>query len=137
MIVVIATLFTTHHCQCCSPGLSLLERLMKDNPLYQKSADSGHFDTRFVTKLLRNYRCVFQCNYHFLYNAAVSIDALYTSCVFLSSHRSHAAILKIPNELFYENELQVFADQWDREAYCNWEHLPKKVSPQGHFILFF
>ncbi|XP_019113691.2 putative helicase mov-10-B.1 [Larimichthys crocea] len=79
-------------------GLSLLERLMKDNPLYQKSADSGHFDTRFVTKLLRNYR-------------------------------SHAAILKIPNELFYENELQVFADQWDREAYCNWEHLPKKGFP--------
>lgn len=43
------------------------------------------------------------------------------------SLRSHAAILKIPNELFYENELQVFADQWDREAYCNWEYLPKKV----------
>ncbi|XP_029007903.1 putative helicase mov-10-B.1 isoform X2 [Betta splendens] len=79
-------------------GLSLLERLMKDNPLYQKSKDSGHFDTRFVTKLLRNYR-------------------------------SHPAILKVPNELFYENELQVFADQWDREVYCNWEHLPKKGFP--------
>ncbi|KAF7668035.1 hypothetical protein LDENG_00036090 [Lucifuga dentata] len=79
-------------------GLSLLERLMRDNNLYQTSADSGHFDTQFVTKLLRNYR-------------------------------SHAAILKVPNELFYENELQVFADQWEREAYCNWEHLPKKGFP--------
>lgn len=79
-------------------GLSLLERLMKHNVLYQKSADSGHFDTRFVTKLLRNYR-------------------------------SHDAILKIPNELFYENELQVFADQWEREAYCNWKYLPKKGFP--------
>nr|XP_046239070.1 putative helicase mov-10-B.1 isoform X2 [Scatophagus argus] len=79
-------------------GLSLLERLMTDNILYQKSTDSGHFDSRFVTKLLRNYR-------------------------------SHAAILKIPNELFYENELQVFADQWDREAYCNWKYLPKKGFP--------
>ncbi|XP_044071008.1 putative helicase mov-10-B.1 isoform X2 [Siniperca chuatsi] len=79
-------------------GLSLLERLMRHNALYQKSTDSGHFDTRFVTKLLRNYR-------------------------------SHVAILKIPNELFYENELQVFADQWDREAYCNWEYLPKKGFP--------
>ncbi|XP_076597717.1 putative helicase mov-10-B.2 [Chaetodon auriga] len=78
-------------------GLSLLERLMTDNALYQKNKD-GHFDTRFVTKLLRNYR-------------------------------SHAAILKIPNELFYDNELQVFADQWDREAYCNWEYLPKKGFP--------
>ncbi|XP_068568586.1 putative helicase mov-10-B.1 [Cebidichthys violaceus] len=79
-------------------GLSLLERLMKHNTLYQKSTDSGHFDTRFVTKLLRNYR-------------------------------SHAAILEIPNELFYENELQVFADQWERDTYCNWEHLPKKGFP--------
>uniref|UniRef100_A0AAX7VB60 RNA helicase n=1 Tax=Astatotilapia calliptera TaxID=8154 RepID=A0AAX7VB60_ASTCA len=76
-------------------GLSLLERLMRHNSLYQKNTD-GHFDTRFVTKLLRNYR-------------------------------SHSAILKIPNELFYENELQVFADQWERETYCNWEYLPKKV----------
>ncbi|XP_030585585.1 putative helicase mov-10-B.1 [Archocentrus centrarchus] len=78
-------------------GLSLLERLMRYNPLYQKNTD-GHFDTRFVTKLLRNYR-------------------------------SHSAILKIPNELFYENELQVFADQWEREAYCKWEYLPKKGFP--------
>ncbi|XP_072308203.1 putative helicase mov-10-B.1 [Eucyclogobius newberryi] len=79
-------------------GTSLLERLMTQNELYQKTSDSGHFDTRFVTKLLRNYR-------------------------------SHAAILKIPNELFYENELQVFADPWERENYCNWEHLPRKGFP--------
>lgn len=79
-------------------GISLLERLMTQNVLYQKTTESGHFDTRFVTKLLRNYR-------------------------------SHAAILKIPNELFYENELQVFANQWERETYCKWEHLPKKGFP--------
>lgn len=79
-------------------GISLLERLMTQNALYQKRTESGHFDTRFVTKLLRNYR-------------------------------SHAAILKIPNELFYENELQVFADQWERETYCKWEYLPKKGFP--------
>lgn len=79
-------------------GLSLLERLMTQNALYQKSSDSGHFDTRFVTKLLRNYR-------------------------------SHDAILKIPNELFYENELQVFADPFERETYCKWEYLPRKGFP--------
>uniref|UniRef100_A0A3B4BM13 RNA helicase n=1 Tax=Periophthalmus magnuspinnatus TaxID=409849 RepID=A0A3B4BM13_9GOBI len=78
-------------------GISLLERLMTQNDLYQKTTDSGHFDTRFVTKLLRNY--------------------------------SHAAILKVPNEMFYENELQVFADQWERETYCKWTHLPKKGFP--------
>ncbi|KAL0191610.1 hypothetical protein M9458_014308, partial [Cirrhinus mrigala] len=70
--------------------------LMKQNALYQKSQDGqSGYDTRFVTKLLRNYR-------------------------------SHPAILKIPNELFYENELQVFANQMEREAFCHWEHLPKK-----------
>uniref|UniRef100_H3DLP5 RNA helicase n=1 Tax=Tetraodon nigroviridis TaxID=99883 RepID=H3DLP5_TETNG len=79
-------------------GVSLLERLMKDNTLYQQNPDTGHFDNRYVTKLLRNYR-------------------------------SHAAILKVPNELFYSNELQVFADQWERAVYCNWEGLPKKGFP--------
>ncbi|MED6239493.1 hypothetical protein ATANTOWER_007135 [Ataeniobius toweri] len=72
-------------------GLSLLERLMNRKP-YED------LDSRFVTKLLRNYR-------------------------------SHAAILKIPNEVFYNNELQVFADQLERETYCNWEALPQEGFP--------
>uniref|UniRef100_A0A3B3ZT78 RNA helicase n=1 Tax=Periophthalmus magnuspinnatus TaxID=409849 RepID=A0A3B3ZT78_9GOBI len=74
-------------------GLSLLERLMTDLPLYQKT--NGVFDNRFVTKLLRNYR-------------------------------SHPAILEIPNELFYDRELQACADE-QRNFYCNWEYLPKMV----------
>ncbi|KAJ8260425.1 hypothetical protein GJAV_G00181950 [Gymnothorax javanicus] len=79
-------------------GLSLLERLMRDNPLYQKDEKSGRFNQRFVTKLLRNYR-------------------------------SHPAILKIPNELFYDGELQVFGNKELRNSYCNWEHLPKQGFP--------
>ncbi|KAJ8360337.1 hypothetical protein SKAU_G00168620 [Synaphobranchus kaupii] len=79
-------------------GLSLLERLMQDNPLYQKEDKSGRFNQMFVTKLLRNYR-------------------------------SHPAILKIPNELFYDGELQVFADKELRNSYCTWEHLPKQGFP--------
>ncbi|XP_068603628.1 putative helicase mov-10-B.2 [Brachionichthys hirsutus] len=77
-------------------GISLLERLMKDFPLYQKN--NGAFDNCFVTKLLRNYR-------------------------------SHPAILKIPNDLFYDGELQVCADKILRNSYCSWEHLPKKDFP--------
>ncbi|XP_056157794.1 LOW QUALITY PROTEIN: putative helicase mov-10-B.2 [Lampris incognitus] len=76
-------------------GLSLLERLMRDNALYKKNEESGNYDNRFVTKLLQNYR-------------------------------SRPAILKIPNELFYENELQVFADTQERQAYCYWERLPRR-----------
>ncbi|XP_072305986.1 putative helicase mov-10-B.2 [Eucyclogobius newberryi] len=77
-------------------GLSLLERLMTDFPLYQKTNDT--FDNRFVTKLLRNYR-------------------------------SNPAILDIPNELFYDRELLACADEYQRDMYCNWEHLPKMGFP--------
>ncbi|XP_072537725.1 putative helicase mov-10-B.2 [Salminus brasiliensis] len=77
-------------------GLSLLERLMTKNPLYQKG-DTG-FNTRYVTKLLRNYR-------------------------------SHRSILKIPNEMFYDGELQPCADEYSANLYCHWEHLPKKGFP--------
>ncbi|XP_023659848.1 putative helicase mov-10-B.1 isoform X3 [Paramormyrops kingsleyae] len=79
-------------------GLSLLERLMQYNPLYQKAEQSGKFDSRFVTKLLQNYR-------------------------------SHPDILHIPNELFYDSELQVFADRKLRESCCQWEHLPQQGFP--------
>ncbi|XP_034539182.1 putative helicase mov-10-B.1 isoform X2 [Notolabrus celidotus] len=79
-------------------GLSLLERLMEQNTLYQKNEATQCFDNRFVTKLLQNYR-------------------------------SHAAILKIPNEKFYDGELQEFADKRERETYCNWGPLPKKGFP--------
>uniref|UniRef100_A0A673BL22 RNA helicase n=1 Tax=Sphaeramia orbicularis TaxID=375764 RepID=A0A673BL22_9TELE len=77
-------------------GVSLLERMMKTIPLYQKN--EGVFDSRFVTKLIRNYR-------------------------------SHPAILKVPNELFYDNELQACADEVLRSSYCRWEYLPKQNFP--------
>ncbi|NWV07663.1 SDE3 helicase, partial [Ptilonorhynchus violaceus] len=49
----------------------------------------------------------------------------------LWNYRSHEAILKIPNELFYDNELKVCkSDGLDiRNLYCNWEELPKKGFP--------
>ncbi|MEE6512435.1 hypothetical protein FKM82_019425 [Ascaphus truei] len=76
--------------------ISLLERLMTQNPLYQKN--SGTYNSQFVTKLLMNYR-------------------------------SHPDILTIPNELFYDNELQVKADELVSHSYCNWEKLPSKGFP--------
>uniref|UniRef100_A0A667Y1E6 RNA helicase n=1 Tax=Myripristis murdjan TaxID=586833 RepID=A0A667Y1E6_9TELE len=45
----------------------------------------------------------------------------------LQNYRSHPAILKIPNELFYDGELQVCADEIIRNSYCRWEYLPKRV----------
>ncbi|NXQ88794.1 M10L1 helicase, partial [Nyctibius grandis] len=79
-------------------GVSLLERLMLHNPLYEKS--SAGYNPQFVTKLLWNYR-------------------------------SHEAILRIPNELFYDSELKACeSDELDvRSLYCAWEELPKKGFP--------
>uniref|UniRef100_A0AAQ4QKQ1 RNA helicase n=2 Tax=Gasterosteus aculeatus aculeatus TaxID=481459 RepID=A0AAQ4QKQ1_GASAC len=47
----------------------------------------------------------------------------------LRNYRSHPAILKIPNELFYDNELQYCADEMLRSSYCHWEHLKKQGFP--------
>ncbi|NXW65113.1 SDE3 helicase, partial [Eurystomus gularis] len=49
----------------------------------------------------------------------------------LWNYRSHEAILKIPNELFYDSELKVCeSDEFDvRSLYCNWDELPKKGFP--------
>ncbi|NWI55977.1 SDE3 helicase, partial [Calyptomena viridis] len=49
----------------------------------------------------------------------------------LWNYRSHEAILRIPNELFYDNELKAYeSDGLDvRNLYCNWEELPKKGFP--------
>ncbi|KAG8450883.1 hypothetical protein GDO86_003231 [Hymenochirus boettgeri] len=47
----------------------------------------------------------------------------------LRNYRSHPNILKIPNELFYDDELQVAADEIVSHSYCNWEKLPRKGFP--------
>ncbi|NXK34384.1 SDE3 helicase, partial [Piprites chloris] len=49
----------------------------------------------------------------------------------LCNYRSHEAILKIPNELFYDSELKACeSDGLDvRNFYCKWEELPKKGFP--------
>lgn len=77
--------------------VSFLERLMQTNQVYQR-ANGNDFDSRFITKLLQNYR-------------------------------SHPSILKVPNELFYENELQERADKSVTSALCRWTGLPKQDFP--------
>ncbi|XP_056456855.1 putative helicase mov-10-B.1 isoform X2 [Gadus chalcogrammus] len=47
----------------------------------------------------------------------------------LRNYRSHDSLLTIPNELFYESELQVWADVDIRNSLCKWKHLPSKGFP--------
>ncbi|XP_033008851.1 helicase MOV-10 [Lacerta agilis] len=50
----------------------------------------------------------------------------------LRNYRSHAAILKFPNDKFYDGELQKHGDPRITESYCNWKELVK----QGFPIIF-
>lgn len=43
----------------------------------------------------------------------------------LQNYRSHFEILKVPKELFYDDELKPFAT--DCDSYCNWEGLLQRV----------
>ncbi|XP_068454650.1 putative helicase mov-10-B.2 [Clinocottus analis] len=47
----------------------------------------------------------------------------------LRNYRSHPAILKVPNELFYDEELLCCADEMMRNSYCRWEYLKKQDFP--------
>ncbi|XP_048408824.1 putative helicase MOV-10 isoform X2 [Stegostoma tigrinum] len=47
----------------------------------------------------------------------------------LHNYRSHPSILRIPNELFYDNELKPQADTLISHSYCQWQHLLKKGFP--------
>ncbi|KAK7067800.1 Helicase MOV-10, partial [Halocaridina rubra] len=46
-----------------------------------------------------------------------------------NSYRSHKDILKLPNEMFYDGELNVCADPLITTSMCSWKELPKKNFP--------
>lgn len=49
----------------------------------------------------------------------------------LWNYRSHKAILKVPNELFYDSELKAYegSEPDVRNFYCTWEELPNRGVP--------
>lgn len=47
----------------------------------------------------------------------------------LKNYRSHPSILELPNEMFYDDELETCADELTRESLCNWSRLPCKGFP--------
>lgn len=51
------------------------------------------------------------------------------------NYRSHEAILRLPNELFYDGDLAPCADRIRSHNLVDWEHLPARA--RGHFPLIF
>ena len=45
------------------------------------------------------------------------------------NYRSHPSLLKLPNELYYDGELQNCGDVLSTHSLCRWEHLPKASFP--------
>jgi helicase MOV-10 len=45
------------------------------------------------------------------------------------NYRSHPEIIKLPNELFYDNELEVHGDKLSTHSLARWEHLPTEGFP--------
>lgn len=86
-------------------ALSLLERLMIKCPAYARKSDADANTQHYDVRILTKL---------------------------LQNYRSHPDVLKLPNQMFYDNELKVFADQLVRESFCRWDELPK----QGFPIIF-
>lgn len=45
------------------------------------------------------------------------------------NYRSHAKIIELPNEMFYDNELECWGDQFLTHSHAKWEYLPSKGFP--------
>lgn len=44
------------------------------------------------------------------------------------NYRSHPAILKLPNDMFYDNKLKCCGDKITTHSMSNWEHLPNRAA---------
>jgi len=47
----------------------------------------------------------------------------------VNNYRSHPDILKLPNEMFYRNQLVTCGDKFTTHSMAKWEHLPKEGFP--------
>jgi len=45
------------------------------------------------------------------------------------NYRSHPSVLKLPNEMFYDGELECCGDKMTTHSMAKWEHLPSKGFP--------
>lgn len=120
--------------ECVIPLMGLMKAW---NP--NQSGPGGHIilagDPMQLGPVIRNRLCS-------SYNLGVSLlerlikmpsyqqnDNGYMMTKLLRNFRSHADILKVPNEMFYNNELKVFADEMITQSMLTWDALPTKGVP--------
>ena len=96
---------TSGFCRRFGLEVSYMERLMKTDVYGRRPATSECDEGKFPEELVTKL---------------------------VRNYRSHSAIIKLPNEMFYDGELQVSADPMVTQNLCNWEHL----SARGFPILF-
>ncbi len=93
---------------------SLLERLIDNEKVFFKDIQ------RFPIPLQGNIEGIESHNHGYNSNYIVKL----TNC-----YRCHPNIIKIPNELFYDNDLQSMADPMITESCLAWDKLPNKKFP--------
>lgn len=122
--------------ECDIPLMGLLDAWKPD-----KSGTGGHIilsgDPMQLGPVIRNHLCL-------SYNLGVSLlerliklpsyqqndeHNAHMVTKLLRNFRSHADILKVPNEMFYNTELKVFADEMITRSMLTWEGLPTKGVP--------
>nr|XP_014351818.1 PREDICTED: putative helicase Mov10l1 [Latimeria chalumnae] len=62
-------------------------------------------------------------------NGQVCMCILFQVTKLVKNYRSHAVLLNLPSELFYDKELKVCGDESVVNALCKWEKLPTKEFP--------
>jgi len=94
---------TSELCKKFKMDRSYMERLIKRCPAYKISEDADNSGDHFY------------------------LPELVTLLV--KNYRSHPDILKLPNEIFYRNQLFPCGDKFVTHSMTKWEHLPNKGFP--------
>jgi superfamily I DNA and/or RNA helicase len=88
-------IITSSICQEYGMGMSYMERLVKESPAYSTTGADG--EVSYPPQLVT---------------------------MLIRNYRSHPAILKLPNEMFYHNKLLSCGDFMTTHSMAKWEHLP-------------
>ncbi|KAG7358960.1 DNA/RNA helicase, superfamily II, SNF2 family protein [Nitzschia inconspicua] len=92
---------TSAVCQKFGMGMSYMERLVKTSPAYLSGNGESDMDSSYSPDLVT---------------------------MLVRNYRSHPAILKLPNEMFYNNKLLACGDRLTTHSMARWEHLPSTAN---------